>query len=537
MENEHGIEETEALRKPFPRPRRFGFLRVWRRDSGISLALSVSIGLALLVVIVAFGLQWAQEDPAIPTIEVTAITLTPAERAKIDLEDPLVRTPVPSEAVVETSSSPPPEAPSVADASPGPSGLGDVPLVEPDTTSIDNAVDEARAALADADRGIKRARNKSAASKRATDQARASAQANGGDVPIPGTELRKLFDDRKSLERRKKLVARDGGSPQTESAVQLGLHWLATHQALDGRWSLDGFHHRHQCGQQCTHPGRVHSDTGATGLALLPFLGSGQTHQSGNFKKVVLDGLKWLVADQAEDGSFRSVSGGNMYAHGLATIALCEAWALTEDNWLRGPAQRAIDYIIAAQSASGGWRYTPRVGEDTSMIGWQMIALVSAQAGGLSLKPNPMAGASRYLNTAQVDPLGSQYAYTPRSGAKLAMTAEGLLCRQFLGRKRSHRGLINGVNHLQAHAPGTGAVDFYYWYYGTQVMHHFGGKPWASWNEQLVPTLLALQAKDGHSRGSWPPGGGHDSSGGRVYATALALCMLEVYYRHRRVFE
>ena len=208
----------------------------------------------------------------------------------------------------------------------------------------------------------------------------------------------------------------------------LGLQWLATHQSTDGRWSLDAFHQRHQCGQQCTHQGSVHSDTGATALALLPFLARGETHRSGSYKKVVSAGLRWLVADQDGNGAFHSIADGKMYSHGLATIALCEAWALTEDRQLRGPAQRAIDYVIAAQSGSGGWRYFPRVDADTSVLGWQMIALVSARAGGLLLNPNPMAGASRYLDSAQVDKAGSQYSYTPRGGASLAMTAKGLLC-------------------------------------------------------------------------------------------------------------
>jgi hypothetical protein len=97
--------------------------------------------------------------------------------------------------------------------------------------------------------------------------------------------------------------------------------------------------------------------------------------------------------------------------------------------------------------------------------------------------------------------------------------------------------LVNGVNHLLAHLPRRDAVNFYYWYYGTQVMCHFGGQPWEKWNQQMAQTLLSLQIKNGHAQGSWSPGGGHDRVGGRVYSTALAVCMLEVYYRHIRVFE
>lgn len=542
MENENRVDEAEALSQPFPPPRRFGFLRLWRQDSAISLALSLALALAMLIVLVAFNLEWSEEKSAVPTIQVTAVSLSPSERADIELSDPGAGGTEVREDDVKSSSSPAAENPGLVDAEPGSSSL------ESPVPGGDDAGDEAvvDAAVADVDKaaaGIIEARKKSVARKKAAAEAKAEAEAvaeaNGGDVPISDQSIRKLFDGRKSPGERKKLAMRDGGSRETEAAVQLGLVWLANHQSAEGRWGLHDFHGRHNCGAQCTKPG-VNSNTGATGLALLPFLGSGQTHKSGDFKKVVLGGLTWLVNDQdPKTGAFASIGAGNMYAHGLATIALCEAWALTEDSWLRGPAERAIEYVIRAQSPSGGWRYSPGRDHDTSMIGWQMIALMSGRAGGLLPKNHAqvMFGASRYLDAAQVGgKLGYQYGYQPGGGAKLAMTAEGLLCRQFLGRKRSHPGLVNGVKHLERNLPGQQNSDLYYWYYGTQVMHHYGGKPWKAWNQSLVGTLLPKQAMNGHARGSWPPLGSHDGSGGRVYATALALCMLEVYYRHGKVF-
>ena len=41
--------------------------------------------------------------------------------------------------------------------------------------------------------------------------------------------------------------------------------------------------------------------------------------------------------------------GGQMYAHGLASIALCEAYAMTHDKDLLAPAQAALDFICFAQ--------------------------------------------------------------------------------------------------------------------------------------------------------------------------------------------
>ena len=85
--------------------------------------------------------------------------------------------------------------------------------------------------------------------------------------------------------------------------------------------------------------------------------------------------------------------------------------------------------------------------------------------------------------------------------------------------------------------PDNAARNLYYWYYATQVMHHVGGEPWQRWNARTQQVLLGSQEKYGHAAGSWAPRGrgnegGFADRGGRLYMTALAVCCLEVYYRH-----
>ena len=66
---------------------------------------------------------------------------------------------------------------------------------------------------------------------------------------------------------------------------------------------------------------------GATAMALLPFLGAGQTHMGGQYKKTVAGGLYFIAKNMKvgpTGGDCRD--GGNMYSHGLCAIALCEAW-------------------------------------------------------------------------------------------------------------------------------------------------------------------------------------------------------------------
>ena len=65
-----------------------------------------------------------------------------------------------------------------------------------------------------------------------------------------------------------------------------------------------------------------------------------------------------------------------MYSHGLATLALSEAYGLTGDKQVGQAAQKGIDFIIAAQNKTdGGWRYNPGDAGDTSAFGWQISAL------------------------------------------------------------------------------------------------------------------------------------------------------------------
>jgi hypothetical protein len=71
-----------------------------------------------------------------------------------------------------------------------------------------------------------------------------------------------------------------GSTKQTESAVMWALRWLKNHQSPDGHWDSDGFDA--QCKlNRCDGPGEATYDPGVSGLALLCFLGAGETHQSG----------------------------------------------------------------------------------------------------------------------------------------------------------------------------------------------------------------------------------------------------------------
>jgi hypothetical protein len=155
---------------------------------------------------------------------------------------------------------------------------------------------------------------------------------------------------------------------------------LARHRSKDGHWGLHDFASG-RAGYQGAGEATIEANTAATGLALLAFLGAGYSHLDDRHGKTVDAGIRYLVRNQKANGDFFTGGSPNVwfYSHGIATIALCEAYGMTRDKNLREPAQKGIDFIVATQNPTyGGWRYLPKRESDTSVSGWQMMALSPA---------------------------------------------------------------------------------------------------------------------------------------------------------------
>src|SRR5581483_12419327 len=107
-----------------------------------------------------------------------------------------------------------------------------------------------------------------------------------------------------------------------------------------------------------------------------------------------------------------------------------------------------------------------------------------------------------------------------------AMTAVGLLCRQYLGTARRNANLKNGVEKLLKKWPPHAQRNIYYEYYATQVLHHMGGDYWDAWNKGteggkggMRDILVARQSPDG----AWDPrGDAHSHQGGKIMQTSLS---------------
>ena len=329
------------------------------------------------------------------------------------------------------------------------------------------------------------------------------------------------------------LLAAYGGTARTEAAVGSALEWLKKQQRSDGSWSLVGPY---------TQPAVNENRPAATAMALLAFQGAGNTHLKGKYKTQVAKGSQALLQMMDADGTFFLKEGVSrnhkLYTQAQCTIALCELFGMTKDPKLKPKAQLALDYAARIQSPSGGWRYQPRGDSDTSVTGWFVMALQSGlMASELTVKNETLNNVTKYLDAAQLES-GARYAYQPGEGPTLAMTAEGLLCRQYLGWPKSNSSLRRGVDFLLANNINSSQRDVYYWYYATQVLHHMGGDDWDQWNNEMRQLLPSTQIDSGPEKGSWSSDrdawGGH---GGRLYTTCLCTFMLEVYYRHLPIYK
>ncbi|MCE9605102.1 MAG: terpene cyclase/mutase family protein [Planctomycetia bacterium] len=331
----------------------------------------------------------------------------------------------------------------------------------------------------------------------------------------------------------KGILLQDGGSEETEKAVARGLRWLAAHQREDGSWH---FNHRQEgiC-KYCGNPGNHGSSTAATGFALLPFLGANHTHRRGEYQETVRKGLEYLKAKTIATPLGGDLQEGiNLYSQAIATLALCEAYALTRDEDLHYTCREAVRFIVNSQDKKGGgWRYFPGQVGDTTVTGWMLMALKSGELTYMPVPPEVWTAAKKFLDGVQDDG-GAAYGYQSPAKNDPTMTSIGLLSRMYGGWPRSQPALQRGIRSLSKRGPSD--HDQYYNYYATQVFRHFGGQEWIAWNEEMKAFLLESQSREGHTSGSWYFPDKHGDQGGRLYNTAMSILILEVYYRYLPIY-
>ncbi len=331
------------------------------------------------------------------------------------------------------------------------------------------------------------------------------------------------------------------GSQEAEAAVMAALRWLKQNQRPDGSW---------QCEQ---------SDPAGTALALLAFLGHGETVDSPEFGACIQKALTFLVSRVNQNGGVTGWDSnhGNAdgYTQGIVTYALGEAYALSGSPALRDPLQRAIGAIVRWQKSyrdnpaqNGGWRYRPSHRDsDVSVTGWMIMALKSAKNAGLDVPQDAFDNAAKYLwnmygewydDKKNITNHGFGY---EKQGVDLGPTAIGVMCLQFMGQANDPR-IKEALKYLKTQKVDWRGTDGYWvlysWYYMTQAMFQAGGDWWTYWNQQIRDNTVRAQ----NENGSWslPDKSKLENetmSKSPVYSTALSALILEVYYRYLPLYQ
>jgi uncharacterized protein YfaS (alpha-2-macroglobulin family) len=221
-----------------------------------------------------------------------------------------------------------------------------------------------------------------------------------------------------------------------------------------------------------------------------------------------------------------------MYDQGIASLAVNEAAAMANDPRLVEAAHRAAQFVLDAQNTAGGWRYSPRdLFSDTSVMGWQVMALHSAERTGFVIPERTRQKALEYLDHVSTGENGMLAGYLTASATK-TMTAEATFSRLLLGQALTAAQLGEVAAYLRTKLPANDPANFYYMYYGSLALMQLQGEDWHTWNATTAPLLLSLQQHDGPLAGSFTIDSEWGSRGGRIYTTAMATLTLEVYYRY-----
>jgi hypothetical protein len=297
--------------------------------------------------------------------------------------------------------------------------------------------------------------------------------------------------------------------------VDKGLDWLKSDQATDGGWTAGP---------------NARTEPAVTGLVMLSFLGAGETHRHGQFKKTVKDGLRSLKHIQGSSGCFGDPADSDHSAnHAIATLAMCEAYGQTASPLFKQSAQQALDFISRMRRPHH------------AVAIWEILALRSGARAGLEVPEGTKRGDLAWLDRVTDSSTGvasfASFGVIPDTTA--GQTAAALLCRILCGEDVAKSEVIGGaVKFLLESKPGTRSArgDEGLVYFGTLAMFQVGGEPWKEWNRALKEREFGTAVKEGENAGSWDPAGRNGDLLGRPGTTALRIMNQQVYYRYVRVF-
>jgi squalene cyclase len=309
---------------------------------------------------------------------------------------------------------------------------------------------------------------------------------------------------------------------QSERIIKGALKWLASRQNGNGSWSA---------GDADQH------DVAMTGYVLMAFMSAGQLPDEGEYGKNVSNGVNFLLNAVKSNGFIQSgTTNKYMYGHGIASIALAEAYGQTKDSKIKQKLELAVQLIISCQNPEGGWRYPPRVADaDLSVTVLQVTALRAAKNAGIDVPQATIDRAVRYVLSC-ADEASGGFCYQPRQrGPGFARTAAAIYSLQVCGKyddphiKRASEYLFNRKTDLQWFTYGN--------FYAAPALYMMGGKTWESWYSYISSILQKEVIRQGDIYYWEAKRDGGDGGIGPIMCTAVYTTILAMPYHYLPLYQ
>jgi hypothetical protein len=283
-----------------------------------------------------------------------------------------------------------------------------------------------------------------------------------------------------------------------------------------------------------------------TALASMALMAAGHLPGRSEYGEHVRKGILYLAGvAEKEKGYFGNEGKGRMYAHGICSLALSEAYGMMpteeENRRVKDALEAANRVTFGAQVTDkrkqkdyGGWRYDPRPTDaDLSVTVWLVLALRSSQNAQLPIPEEVMTRAMGYVR-ATWEKGKNSYSYQPGNNQSPSMRCAGVVAMLAMGQneeadlRKRHEA---SMEFLADFDPRKETQYFYYQsYYVATAANMIGERQREAFLPRMEKALLGLQKEDG----SFEKNGGYD---GGVYATAFALLTLSIRYQYLPIYQ
>lgn len=315
-------------------------------------------------------------------------------------------------------------------------------------------------------------------------------------------------------------------TPQAETAINRGLAFLARTQGRDGSWRSGAI--------AGSYP------TTMTALAGLALLAGGNTPHEGPNAAAVRRAVDYLLACAGRDGLIARIEedAQPMYGHGFAMLFLAESLGLEDDPArmavVQQVLQRAVVLTGRAQSAAGGWIYTPDSGGDEgSVTVTQIQGLRACRNAGIKVPKAIIDRACSYIEHCANQDGGISYSLASRGQSRFAITAAAVSTMYNAGAYENPVA-VRALAFVKTALSATDSKDFwrhshkyYSLLYTAQALYLSGEANWRDYFPRVRDELCTSQSE----AGSW------SGEVGEVYCTAIGLLTLLLPYRQLPILQ